>query len=191
MSKVNLKNKWALVTGASSGIGKSLAVQLAQNGCNVVCTARRKERLDQLKQELEKNYSVKVETISCDLIQPEGAKMLFDEIKQKQIPVSILVNNAGRGHFGGFDQFSLKEHRDDIELNIRALTTLCYLFIDSFKKHKEKSYILNVASVVSYVTLPNYAVYSATKRFVRHFSCLLYTSPSPRDRQKSRMPSSA
>ena len=161
--------KWALITGASSGIGFEFAHVLAENSYNVILVARRKERLENLKAELEQKHSVKAEVIVADLSLPEEVERVHSSSKNYTDSVNILVNNAGYGSLGHFhemdDQYQLKM----IDLNVRSLTHLSYLFSNDMVKRKS-GYICNVASTAAFQPGPLMAVYFATKAFVLSFS---------------------
>jgi len=162
-------NKTALITGASTGIGKELAIIHAEKGGDLVIVARNKVKLEELKTELEKKYSVKVMVIAKDLGTPSAPKEIFDEVKKAGIKVDFLINNAG---FGGVGKFHEREWELDlamINLNIIALTTLTRLFLPDFVKRNEGR-ILNVSSTASLLPGPLQAVYFATKAYVTYFS---------------------
>ena len=168
----NLQGKWALVTGASSGIGVDLARLFAQAGCNVVITARRIERLQALREELEGEQGVQVEVIASDLSMPAGARALFDAVQAKEIPISILVNNAGIGLNGQFAQLSLEDQMGMIQLNVNSLTELTHRFLTDMKARGE-GWILQVASTYAFQPGAGYAAYAATKAYVLSFSLAL------------------
>ena len=168
----NLQGKWALVTGASSGIGVDLARLFAQAGCNVVITARRIERLQALREELEGEQGVQVEVIANDLSMPEGARALFDAVQAKDIPISILVNNAGIGLNGQFAQLSLEDQMGMIQLNVNSLTELTHRFLTDMKA-RDEGWILQVASTYAFQPGAGYAAYAATKAYVLSFSLAL------------------
>ena len=161
--------KTALITGASSGIGKELARIHAENGGDLVIVARRQEQLDALKEELEKQHSVRVTVIAKDLGRPEAAQEIFEEVTAAGIEVEYLINNAG---FGGHGKFHEREWEQDlamIQLNVVALTALCRLFLPEMVK-RNRGRILNVSSTASFMPGPLQAVYFATKAFVTFLS---------------------
>lgn len=161
--------KVALITGASTGIGRELANIHAENGGDLIIVARRKEKLVTLKQELEKKYKVKVELIAKDLTGADAAKELYDEITKKGIEVEYLLNNAG---FGGIGKFHEREWEKDlamINLNIVSLVALTRFFLPDFVK-RNKGKILNTSSTASFTPGPLQAVYYASKSFVTFFS---------------------
>lgn len=164
-----LKGKWALVTGASSGIGADLSRLLAQAGCNLVVTARRTERLETLKRELELEQGVQVEIISSDLSLLEGAKELYEAVEAKQLQISVLVNNAGIGLNGKFIDLDLQRQMAMIQLNINSLTELSHRFLPGMNARGE-CWILQVASTYSFQPGVGYATYAASKAYVLSLS---------------------
>lgn len=159
----------ALITGASSGIGKELAYIHAEKKGNLVLVARREAKLTELKQELEQKYGIKVWVIAKDLTQADAAQTIYDEVKKMGIQIDYLINNAG---FGGRGKFHERAWSDDlamINLNIVALTALTRLFLPEFVKRNQGK-ILNVSSTASFLPGPLQAVYYATKAYVTFFS---------------------
>lgn len=162
-------SKTALITGASSGIGKELAIIHAQRGGNLVLVARRIDKLNALKLEIEKKYSVTVEVISKDLTQLNAPQDIYDEVKQKGILVDYLINNAGFGGHGKFHERSLEDDLAMINLNVIALTLLTKLYLPEFVK-RNSGKVLNVSSTASFMPGPLQAVYFATKSYVTFLS---------------------
>lgn len=161
--------KVALITGASSGIGKEFANIHAENGNDLIIVARSKDKLLQLKQGLEQKHNVKVMVIAKDLGHPKAAKEIYDEIKTTGIEIDFLINNAG---FGGLGKFHEREWEQDlamINLNIVALTALTRFFLPDFVK-RNSGKVLNVSSTASFMPGPLQAVYYATKAYVTFFS---------------------
>ena len=161
--------KTALITGASSGIGKELAHIHAQKGGDLVIIARNEKKLQSLKEELETKYKNKVLVISKDLTLPNAPQELYDEVHKNNLTIDILINNAGFGGIGMFHKRSLSDDLAMIQLNIVALTALTHLFLQDFIKNKEGK-ILNVSSTASLMAGPMQAVYYATKAYVTSFS---------------------
>ncbi len=160
---------YAIVTGASKGIGKSFSEILASKGYNLVLIARSESLLKDLSQELEKKYSIKTETIGIDLSEKESPQKVFDYCQNRNLPIDILINNAGYGLFGRFDSSILDNQLNMLNLNILSLVALTHLFIPLLKK-QGKAYILNVASTAAYQAVPELSTYSASKAFVLSFS---------------------
>lgn len=161
--------KVALITGASTGIGKELAYIHAEKGGDLIITARSKDKLEKLQSEIESKYSVKVMVIANDLSKPESPKAIFDEVMKAGIEVDYLINNAGFGGVGKFHERSWEDDNQMINLNITALTALTRLFLPEFVK-RNSGKILNVSSTASFMPGPLQAVYFATKAYVTFFS---------------------
>ena len=162
-------SKTALITGASSGIGKELAKIHAQKGGNLVIIARSLDKLNELKKELESKYDSKVFVLEKDLTAPNAIQEVYDYVKECNIEIDYLVNNAG---FGGVGKFYEREWDRDlsmIQLNIIALAALTRKFLPDFVK-RNSGKILNVSSTASLMAGPMQAVYFATKAFVTSFS---------------------
>ncbi len=162
-------NKWALITGASSGFGIDFSHIMARLGLNLVIVARRVDRLNELKHQIEKDYNVKVEVISLDLSNVGAGHELHDLIELKEIQISYLINNAGFGIYGEEIDNDLSKIDEMMRLNIVTLTDLCHLYA---KKMKEQGHgrILNLASLAAFQPCPGYASYAATKSYVLNFS---------------------
>lgn len=158
----------ALITGASSGIGKELSMIHAQKGGDLIIVARSKDKLEELQKSLEEQYGIVVKIIAKDLSAIEAAKQIYDEVKASGIQVDYLINNAGFGGRGKFHERDWEKDLAMINLNITALTALCRFFIpDMVSRNSGK--ILNVSSTASYVPGPLQAVYYATKAYVTFF----------------------
>lgn len=156
-----MKRLKALVTGASSGIGKELARELAKDGYDLVIVARREDRLKEIKQELESKYGISVHYVRKDLSSMEDVKSLAEEVRD----VDLLVNDAGIGLFGGFLKSDAEREMKMMDLNMKALFYLTKTY-GSRMAEKESGGIINVASLAGFKPYPNIAVYSATKAFV-------------------------
>lgn len=161
--------KIALITGASSGIGRELSRIHAEGGGDLVIVARNRERLEELKSELEEKYSVKVTVIVKDLSQGQTPKEIYDTVKESGIEVDYLINNAGFGGLGKFHERDWENDLSMINVNIIALTALTRFFLPDFVK-RNRGKILNVSSTASLVPGPLQAVYYATKAYVTSFS---------------------
>jgi len=155
-------NKTALITGASIGIGYEFAKIFAKNNYDLVLVARSTDKLNQLAKELS---NVKVLVITKDLSIPGSGKEIYDELKQKNIQVDVLVNNAGFGDFGFFHKAKIEKQLQMIDLNVRSLTELTHLFGSLMVARKEGK-IINVASIASFQPGPMFSVYYATKHYV-------------------------
>ncbi len=161
--------KTALITGASSGIGKAFAQIHAEKKGNLVIIARSKEKLLNLKKNLENTYGINVKVIVKDLTKINAAQEIYNEIKVSNIQVDYLINNAGFGGLGEFHKRPLSQDLAMIQLNITVLTTLTHLFLQDFIENNQGK-ILNVSSTASLMPGPLQAVYFATKAYVTSFS---------------------
>jgi uncharacterized protein len=159
----------ALITGASSGIGREIARIHAEKGGDLVVVARRADALKKLKSELEKKHNICVKIIAKDLTDPNSAKEIYDDLRQAGIEIDYLINNAGFGGVGKFHERSWQKDQAMIQLNITTLTHLCRLFLPDFVA-KNSGKILNVGSTASFLPGPLQAVYYATKSYVQFFS---------------------
>jgi uncharacterized protein len=160
--------KYALITGASKGIGRSLAFALAREKYNLLLVARSEDVLKELKELLSK-YSVDVHYLAIDLSLPDSSELIRKWYSDKKINISILVNNAGYGLWGNFDKLSLSNQNNMLQLNIFAVVNLTYEILPLLKANP-KSYILNVASTAAYQAVPTLSLYAASKAFVLLFS---------------------
>lgn len=157
----------ALITGASSGIGRDMAIILSNMGYDLILVARRQDKLDELKVEL----PTAAENICLDLSSEESCYSLYEQTKNQSI--DILINNAGFGLFGAFDQTDLNTELRMIDTNIRAVHILTKLFLKDFKR-KNSGYILNVASSAAFLPGPLLSGYYATKAYVLRITQAIY-----------------
>ena len=164
-----MSTKTALITGASTGIGKELAIIHAKTGGNLVIIARSENKLNNLKKELEQQYKIYVIVIAKDLSDLNAPKEIYDEVKKQGIEIDYLINNAGFGALGKFHELDLARQISMINLNITALTALTHLFLPEFVK-RNSGKILNTSSTASLMPGPLQAVYFATKAYVTFFS---------------------
>ena len=163
------KNRTALITGASLGIGKELAHVHAERGGDLIVVARSEDKLEALKSTLESEHGVKVTVISKDLAQPSAASELYEEVKRAGIVIDYLINNAGFGGRGKFHERPWEQDLAMLNLNIVALTSLTRFFLPDFVARNEGR-ILNVSSTASFMAGPLQAVYYASKAYVTSFS---------------------
>jgi short-subunit dehydrogenase len=159
----------ALITGASSGIGKELARIHAQNNGDLILVARRLNLLESLKEELEKKYSIQVLIVEFDLTDKNAGSNLVELIKQKNITVNYLFNNAGFGGYGDFVERELTQDLEMIQLNVTALVELSHGIANQMIENGGGK-ILNTASTAGFLPGPLQATYFATKAFVVSFS---------------------
>lgn len=158
----------ALITGASSGIGADMARILSKNGYDLILVARNKKNLEKIKKELNTNIQI----ISMDLSSTFNCMKLYNKVKKEDI--DVLINNAGFGLFGKFDQTSIDKELDLIDLNIKAVHTLTKLFLKDFKE-KNSGYILNVSSSAGFMAGPLMASYYASKNYVLKLTEAIYS----------------
>lgn len=156
-----------VVTGASSGIGTELARALARRGYPLLLTARRRERLAELSDELRAKYSVSVDVMPLDLSDEAARKQLIDRVGGA--PIAGLCNSAGFGTSGQFRRLSVEKERDEVIVNALALMELTHAALPEMVKRGAGA-VLNIASVAGFQPIPGMAVYSATKAFVQNFS---------------------
>lgn len=164
------RGAWAVVTGASSGIGAEFARQLGHLGVNIVLAARRRERLELLQEELGQRCGVHVVVVAIDLECDGGAEALFQRACADGRHIRILINNAGCGSYGPFTERLIDEQMASVDLNIKALTHLSHRFAIHMLAHGQPSYITHVSSIAAYSAVPYFAVYAGTKSYVRFFS---------------------
>jgi short-subunit dehydrogenase len=161
--------KTTLITGASSGIGKELAYVYAENNFNLILVARRKERLQEIKTNIEKKHNVSVDIIDQDLSKLNSAEQLFKKATSLDIKVDILINNAGYGVSGPFMKTNPEKETGMLVLNMVTLTKLSKLYAKYFLKNNG-GHIINIASTAAFQPIPTIATYAATKAYVLSFS---------------------
>jgi hypothetical protein len=164
-----IDNKYALITGASMGIGYELAKLFAQDGYNIIAVSRTEEDLNRVAEEIKEQYGVQVEVIVKDLFGEKAATELYEEVKSRGLQVEVLVNDAGQGVYGLFDETDIEEQMKIIHLNIVSLTRLTYHFVKEMKA-RNSGKILQLGSVVSEMPAPYQAVYGGTKAYVLNFT---------------------
>lgn len=163
-----MKN-YALITGASKGIGLEIAKLFAKDGYPLILVARSIDLLMQIKHTFEEEYHINVKVIEKDLSDLSAAKQIYEEVKKENLQVDYLVNNAGFGDYGYFLDANIDKHVKMAHLNITSLIELCYYFGNDMKKRKFGR-ILNLGSIASFFPGPLMATYYATKAFVLSFS---------------------
>lgn len=160
---------YALITGASKGIGKAIAIELASRKTDVLLVARSAENLQALADELSKKYGIKTAYLALDLSAENAAQQVFDWCRKENFSINILVNNAGYGLSGKFDKYTLEENLNMLQLNMIVPVALTQLFLPQLLL-QPKAYILNTASSAAYQSVPGLALYAATKAFLLSFS---------------------
>ncbi len=169
MSKLNFKNKWVVITGASSGLGKEIARYLAKyEKANLVIAARRVGKLENLKKEIEQANNTKVEIVEVDLSQSEGVDFLFN-IATKIGPIYGIINNAGFTYYGKTEKAKIDSYEQIIDLNFIAVMKLSLLFLDYFHEMGQGG-LLNITSMAAFIPIPYQNVYSASKHASQSFT---------------------
>ena len=161
--------KWALVTGASGGIGKDISRLFAADKINLVLVARNKNKLEENKREFEKTYGIKTEIFSCDLSEPHSPEKIYEYTRNKSLIIKYLINNAGFGKYGDFIKQDFSVYEKMIELNIKSLAGLTHLYARDMVSQREGR-IMNIASTAAFQPVPLLNVYASTKSFILNFS---------------------
>lgn len=163
----------SLITGASSGIGEEFARKLAARGRNVLLVARSEDKLITLCNEVGRSNSIRAQYVALDLSKPESPARLFEETQKRGLTVDMLVNNAGFGSMGEFSKLELARELNMIDLNVKGLVELTYIFLQPMLERRQGA-IINVASTAGFQPVPFMATYAATKAFVLSFSEALW-----------------
>ncbi|HEY3196418.1 MAG TPA: SDR family NAD(P)-dependent oxidoreductase [Nitrospirales bacterium] len=179
MNLIECKGNWALVTGASSGIGREFCIQLAAAGLNLVLVARSEKALESLGAELSKRHGIQTLVLAMDLSRPNAAAELRSRLGPQGFKIRLLINNAASGRWGRFEAIHAEYYEEMIRLNIAALTSMCHLFLPDLTSFPTSA-IINVSSPAALQPVPFMAVYAATKAFVHSFSQALYGEWSDR-----------
>jgi short-subunit dehydrogenase len=169
----DLKGHWALVTGASSGIGEEFARQLAQAGMPLVLVARREERLAAVVERLRAEYEVEARAIVADLADVGTVARIHEELDGAGIRIRLLCNNAGAGRWGRFEATDARVYDELNTLNTTTLVATCRRFFDHLASFPGSA-VINVSSAAAYQPVPYMAVYAASKAFVQSFSQALH-----------------
>jgi len=164
-----MEKNFALVTGASGGMGLEFARLLAKDNYNLLLIARSENKLKSIASELEIQYAIKVLIQAKDLSHPSAADEIFEFTRQNNLIVDVLINNAGFGNFGFFTETAIQKEIEMIDLNIKALTMMTKLFVKEMVA-RGKGKILNIASTAAFQPGPLMAVYYASKAYVLSFS---------------------
>src|SRR5262245_61136745 len=161
--------KVALITGASSGIGRELAKVIAADGYDLTLSARREERLESLARELSVAHGISARVIASDLADPAAAKRLVGELEKEKLTIDVLVNCAGLGVYGRLWETELVRQLEVIQVNLVALTGLTRLLLPGMVS-RGRGRVLNVASTAAFQPGPFMSVYYATKAYVLSLS---------------------
>jgi short-subunit dehydrogenase len=165
--------KTTLITGASSGIGEVFARRLAARKENLVLVARSEEKLNALCNEIGRVHNINCQTVVLDLSEAGAARRLFEETERRGLEVDTLINNAGFGSMGDFLSLDLERELNMIDLNVKSLVELTYLYLAPMRERKGGR-IINVASTAAFQPVPYMATYAATKAFVLSFTEALW-----------------
>jgi short-subunit dehydrogenase len=158
------RGKWALITGASAGIGLALAAHLAAGGTNLILTARRRERLKTLAERLSQQHRVRIAIFPADLTLPGAPEQIFASTEQQRIAVDLLVNNAGFGTYGLFHTSDRTRQLEMVQVNVAAVVALTHLYLPGMIERRRGD-ILIVASTAAFQGVPHLSTYAATKAF--------------------------
>ncbi len=168
----DVQGKNALITGASSGIGRDIAVLLAARGMNLIIVARRRDRLEELKKEIQEKHDVQVDILTMDLSTPESPRELHTAVTELERPVDILINNAGFGIKDYFIDIDFEKENSMLNLMLNNVVHCTKLFVRDMVKQK-RGIVMNVSSVGAFQPTPVYNTYAAAKTFILHFSIAL------------------
>jgi short-subunit dehydrogenase len=166
-------DRWALITGASSGIGAEFASQLAGRGMHLILAARRKDAMTELATNLNTRHGTRCHIIAIDLSEPDAGRRLFDEIRRLQVDVELLVNNAGIGLIGQIQSTTPEDVRRMLNLNLMTLADLTYRVLPSMLERGHGA-IINMSSQAAFQPVAFMAGYAASKSFILHFSEALW-----------------
>lgn len=170
---MQLRNKWILITGASSGIGEVFAWELAKRGNHLILVARSENKLADLAKNLKKEHGGQVEVIVNDLSKEGAPVKLYQECQERQLDVDMIINNAGFATHGFFEQVSGERQHEEVMLNVMSVVDITHLFLPGLLK-KGSGAVINVSSTAGFQPDPYMAVYGATKAFVLSFTQALW-----------------
>ncbi|HTJ29538.1 MAG TPA: SDR family oxidoreductase [Acidobacteriaceae bacterium] len=173
----DFRGRWALVTGASAGIGVALARELAGRGAKLILTARRRERLEALAAELTAR-GTEVRIVIADLMDPAAPRAIFDATEGAGIAVDVLVNNAGLGQYGYMHSSNVEQELGQIRVNCEAAVALARLFVEKMVERR-RGWVMMLASTASFQPVPFLTTYAATKVFDRYFALGLAEEVAP------------
>jgi short-subunit dehydrogenase len=180
MKPLDLTGRWILVTGASSGLGRELARVLARDyGANLLVVARRRDRLDELANELETKHGVSVRALTADLGEIAQVDRVFAEAT-RDTPLYGAILNAGITHFGNWDDLAWAEYERMHALNVTSVVRMTTQLLPYLEQRRESGALMLVSSMAGLVPTPYQTAYSATKAFLVHYGCGLYHEMLPR-----------
>jgi uncharacterized protein len=169
----------ALVTGASAGMGRELARELAERGHGVILVARRADRIEELARELAAKHGVRAEAIAADLGKPDDRQRLVDDIERRGLTVEVLVNNAGFGIYEAFPSAGLDREMEQLHVLVEAVVDLNGRYLPGMLE-RGRGAIINMSSTAAYQPLPGNNTYAASKAFVLFHSEALHEEAKPR-----------
>ncbi len=175
---MEISGKYALVTGASSGIGWHLSLQLARRGYHIIAVSNQPERLEELQKEVEQAFPVRVVRINRDLGSEEAAASVFRFCEENDLQVEVLVNNAGMLVYSEMSEAGYASVRSILQLHVTTPALLCRLFGEQMKT-RGHGYILNISSISAVMPYPTISLYGPTKAFLRHFTRAIRTELKP------------
>lgn len=170
--QIEHRNQYALITGATSGIGYELCRLFAKDSYNLILVARNEKRLQEVTDQLKMEFAIEVTPLAKDLFNPEAASEIYAAVKEMGVTINVLVNDAGQGEWGPFIETDLEREIDIIQLNIISLVSLTKYFVKEMAARNEGK-ILQVGSEVGTTPAPLLSIYAATKAFVLSFSAAL------------------
>ncbi|MBC6991265.1 SDR family NAD(P)-dependent oxidoreductase [Hymenobacter sp. BT491] len=160
---------YALVTGASRGIGQAIATELARRGYSLLLTARSEDALEKVAAQLRQQHGVQAHVLALDLAAPDAAARLAAWATSQAQDLAVLVNNAGYGLWGRFEELSLEEQQNMLQINMMVPVALTHALLPSLRR-QPKAYVLNVASTAAYQAVPTLTLYAASKAFLLSFT---------------------
>jgi short-subunit dehydrogenase len=158
------QGRWALVTGASAGIGVAFANELAAGGAHLVLTARRRDRLEELARTLSQRHGIRTAVFVADLSKPDAPEKVYEFTKQSELEIDLLINNAGFGQYGEFTKVQTQRLLDMVQVNCCAVVHLTHLFLADMVARRRGD-VLILASTASFQAVPFISTYAATKAF--------------------------
>jgi short-subunit dehydrogenase len=173
------RGKTALITGASSGIGKTFAQALAERGAHLILVARSEGKLQELASALRKAHGVSIEVIAADLSTEGASQTIYQAVRQRGQEVDILINNAGFATHGRFETLAAERDHEEVMLNTATVADMTHAFLPAMLE-KGEGVVVNVASTAAFQPVPYMAIYGATKAFVLSFSEALWAECRPR-----------
>lgn len=167
------QGKRALITGASSGIGRAFAHELASKGMNLILVARSERKLADLAEQLKRRHGIDAAVLIADLSQAESPQAVYEACRERNLAVDMLINNAGFATHGSFEQIDAARQQEEVNLNVSAVMKLSHLFLPAMQSRRFGA-VINVSSTAAFQPDPYMAVYGATKSFVLSFTEALH-----------------